>query len=196
MSQALSRQEQKHLTRQTIIRTAAKLFSEEGLGTTKTGAIAQGAGISHGSIFVHFPTRDELVTAVVEEIGGQIANRVRQLTSQGASVREVLAGHLDGLMEYESFYTRLVLEGPFLPSSARRVMVEIQSAIASHLEEVMEEEISEGKIRRLPLHLAFNTWIGLIHHYLSNADLFAPGGSVLKKWGKKLLNHYMELLTK
>ncbi len=190
-----TRKEQKRQTRQQIISTAAELFSEAGLNATKVGDIAKRAGLAHGSVFAHFSTKEELVTAVVGEVGAQIANRVRHLTSQGGSIRKVLQGHLDGLMEFESFYTCLVLEGPLLPEDARRVLVEIQSAIASHLEEVFEREISEGKIRRLPLHLAFNTWIGLLHHYLSNRDLFASGGSVLKKWGKKLLNYYMELLV-
>jgi hypothetical protein len=46
----------------------------------------------------------------------------------------------------------------------------------------------------MPMHLLFNTWIGLVHHYMVNRDLFAPEGSVIARRGKELLDHYMGLL--
>lgn len=38
-------------------------------------------------------------------------------------------------------------------------------------------------------------WIGLVHHYLMNRDLFAPGESVIARRGRELLDHYMGLLA-
>ncbi len=52
-----------------------------------------------------------------------------------------------------------------------------------------------GDIRSIPMHLLFNTWIGLIHYYLFNRDLFSPDGSVMEKIGEELINHFMRLLT-
>jgi hypothetical protein len=48
----------------------------------------------------------------------------------------------------------------------------------------------------MPLHLLFNTWIGLIHHYLMNRELFAPGASVVERHGRELLDHFMYLISK
>jgi len=47
----------------------------------------------------------------------------------------------------------------------------------------------------VPMHLLFNTWIGLVHHYVCNRDLFAPGESVIARRGSVLLDHYMGLLA-
>jgi len=45
------------------------------------------------------------------------------------------------------------------------------------------------------LPLLFNTWLGLIHHYLGNRDLFAPGHSVVERHGSMLLDHFVGLLA-
>ena len=109
-------------------------------------------------------------------------------------MKETLAAHLDGLKEYETLYTRLITEGPVLPTFARSVLVGIQSAVAMHVAEAVARETAEGRIRRMPLHLLFNTWLGLIHHYLINRDLFAPGEFVLERHGTDLLKHFVGLL--
>lgn len=50
-------------------------------------------------------------------------------------------------------------------------------------------------IKRMPIHLLFNTWLGLVHHCLMNRDPFAPGKSVLSIRGEELINHFMSLLS-
>jgi AcrR family transcriptional regulator len=190
------RQVQKDQTRKELIEVAFKRFAAEGLSKTRTSDIASVAGVSHGTVFAHFATRDDLLIAVIDEFGNRVAGRIHELTSGGgSSVREVLQAHLDGLMEVEPFYTRLVNEWTVLPSSAQSALITIQSAISIHLSQAAEREIAAGKIRNIPLHLLFNTWIGLIHYYLGNVDLFAPGESVLKRYGTELLEHYISLIT-
>jgi AcrR family transcriptional regulator len=189
------RQEQKNQTRKQLIEVAFNQFAKEGLTATRTIDIANAAGVSHGTVFAHFPTRDDLLVAVIEDFGSRVAGRIHELAIGGGSVREVLQAHINGLIEVEPFYTRLVKEGPLLPPSAQNTLVLIQSAISIHLHQAAEREILAGKIRNIPLHLLFNTWIGLIHYYLANGNLFAPGESVLKRYGPELLEHYLNLLN-
>ena len=70
----------------------------------------------------------------------------------------------------------------------------MQSAISLHLSQAAQLEIEAGIVAPMPVALLFNTWIGLIHYYLINGDLFAPEGQVLKRYGQSLLDHYMSLL--
>jgi AcrR family transcriptional regulator len=189
------RQAQKDQTRRQLIEVAFGQFARQGLAAARTSDIADAAGVSHGTVFAHFATRDDLLIAVIEEFGDRVTGRIHELAGSGGSVREVLQAHLNGLMEVEPFYCRLVTERPLLPPDAQNALVSIQSAIAIHLYQAVEREISGGTIRNIPLHLLFNTWIGLIHYYLSNADLFAPGASVLQRYGPELLEHYLNLIN-
>jgi AcrR family transcriptional regulator len=189
------RQEQKNQTRKQLIEVAFHQFAKDGITVTRTLDIANAAGVSHGTVFAHFPTRDDLLLAVIEEFGSRVAIRIHELATGGGSVQAVLQAHIDGLIEVEPFYSRLVKEGPLLPPSAQNSLVVIQSAIAIHLNQAAECEMAAGKIRNIPLHLLFNTWIGLLHYYLANDNLFAPGESVLKRYGTELLEHYLNLVS-
>lgn len=189
-----TRQDQKQQTRARLIRVAQELFAAQGIAETRTLDVALAAGVSHGTVFLHFPNRDDLVAAVIGEFGSAATRRIHELAERGGSVREVLAAHIAGLKEHEDFYVRLVREGPQLAQVARSTLVGIQSAIAYHLAEVVVRETAAGEVRKMALPLLFNTWIGLLHHYLSNRDLFAPGASVLDRHGEDLLDHMMSLL--
>jgi len=186
---------QKQETRRYIIRTALLLFGENGILGTRTIDIARAAGISHGSIFAHFPTRDDLVASVIGTFGEQAIRRIHDHVGRNAPLHEVLETHLDSIKEYEALYTKLVVEGPLLSPLTRSTLVGIQSAISLHLARAARREMHEGTIKHIEIPLLFNTWIGLIHHYLINSDLFAPGESVLEKHGRILVEHYMELLA-
>ncbi|ATW25728.1 TetR/AcrR family transcriptional regulator [Candidatus Formimonas warabiya] len=190
------RQIQKRQTRAHLIEVALRQFAQNGLTTTRTADIAKAAQVSHGTVFAHFSTQEALLTAVIEEFGTRIARRLHELAGQQKGVREILEAHLKGLTEYEDFYTRLVIEGRLLPEGARNTLIMIQSAISFHLSQAAEQEMKAGVIYSFPVHLLFNTWVGLIHYYLANDDVFAPGESVLKRYGQELLDHYWCLITR
>ena len=189
------RQLQKKHTRAHIIETALKLYSEFGLIATRTSDIAEAAKLSHGTIFAHFSTQDELLISVIDEFGSRINKRLHELASGKSGVSEVLEAHLAGLIEFEEFYSKLVIESRLLPKEARNTFLMIQSAISFHLSQALEREMEEGSIIQQPIHLLFNGWVSLIHYYLTNNDLFAPKESVLKRYGQELLKYYMRLIT-
>ncbi len=110
-----TRADKKQQTRILLIETALDLMAERGIAATRTIDVAERAGVAHGTVFVHFATRDDLVTAVVGEHADQIAGRLHELAGDGATVKDVLAAHLAGLAEHEAFHSRLVMEGPLLP---------------------------------------------------------------------------------
>lgn len=192
---ALQRQEQKAYTKRCIIEVAIQLFARDGLTTARTSDIASTAKVSHGTVFAHFPTRDLLVEAAIEEVGERITSRLHELISEKRGIKEVLEAHLKGISEYEAFYTRLVLESRMLNENTRNSLIGIQSLVSFHIEQAVENDRKSLKIKSIPMELIFNTWIGLVHHYLVNADLFAPNSLVIERYGKQLIEHYTKLIT-
>jgi len=188
------RQLRKLRTRERILKVAFRLFSSRGIAAIKTLQVARNAGVSHGGVFVHFPTKQDLVVSVIQEYASRMVQRIHELAKAGAGLRRVLEAHLAGLAQYEPFYGRLVIEGPTLPREARFTLLSIQSAICFHLAEATERELREGRIKAVRLDLLFNTWLGLVHHYLANRDLFSPGKSVLAARGGELIDHFMSLM--
>jgi hypothetical protein len=99
-------------------------------------------------------------------------------------------------MEFEPFYTRLVIENKLLPEAARDVWVTLQSAVSFHFSRVAEREIQSGRSVGIPPYMMFNMWVGLVHYYLSNGDLFAPEESVIGRYGELMAENFIKLIHK
>ena len=192
--EATARQQQKAATRDRVVEAALELFARQGIVQTKTADIAKAIGMSHGVIFLHFPKRDELVIAVIDEFGRRLAAEFRRAMEGGVSLRAVLEAHLRVLEEFEPFYARLVTEATLLPPKVRSTLLMLQAAISQRIRIAAEQEQRAGRVRELPRHLFFNTWIGLVHHYLANRDVFATGDSVIAEKKDELISHFLSLV--
>jgi len=193
---ATNRQEQKEQTKKLIISTAYEVFSEKGIMNTRMSDVAQRAGVSHGTLFVHFDTQERMLTEVIAQYGQKIALRTHELADSCTKLQDILSAHLEGIMEFEPFYTRLVIENRLLPQEARVAWVSIQSAVAFHFGEVFERERRESDYADIPTYMLFNMWLGLVHYYLMNGDLFAPEGGVIKRYGDTIIENYIKLIKK
>lgn len=189
-----ARQARKQRTRELLIAAGMRLFAQRGIAAVRMGDIARAARVAHGTVFLHFRTRDELLAVIIKQYAGAAALRIRELVEEKADLRHVLAAHLRGLAEMEPFYTRLIMEGPSLSPVARTALLGIQSAVATHLAAAVDRGVRDGSLRTLPREMLFNTWLGLVNHYVTNRDLFAPRKSVLTELGPKLMTYFLSLL--
>ena len=186
------RKMQKEQTRERIITAAIKIYSEQGFSTPTT-TIADEARVSHGSIFVHFPTVESLLICLLDSFSQDITIELHSLRESGG-IEKLLAMHIDVLIKHEGFYKRLTREAAYLPEEAKNTFIAIQSTVSIHFLQALEHEISAGKIKDIPFNMIFNTWLGLIHYYLLNGELFAPRDSVLTRYKNTLIECFMALI--
>jgi AcrR family transcriptional regulator len=190
-----ARNRQRENTRGRIVEAAYAQFCARGILSTRMEDVARAAGVSHGTVFLHFKTQEALVAGVIGIYGMRICARMHELAGEGSGVRAMLAAHIRGIGEFEPFYTRLIAEAGMLPEACRSAWVGVQSALSFHLGSAAEADMAAGKIRTMPVHLLFNGWAGLLHYYLMNGGLFAPEGGVVARYGKELLDHYLKLIS-
>jgi len=65
MVAAVTRQQQKDETRAKIFAAATQLFAQKGYTATTIADIAKAAGVAKGTFFVHFPSKDAVIGALV-----------------------------------------------------------------------------------------------------------------------------------
>ena len=186
------RQKQKEKTREALLDTAYGLFSKQGILNTRMSDIAQAAGVSHGTVFLHFETQEVLVLQVVEHYCSKIAARTHELSDTSGTLRELLAAHLQGITDFEPFCTRLVIENRMLPQPARDAWMGVQSAISFHFSRAVARELGSAAA---DASLLFNSWMGLVHYYLANGDLFAPEGEVIRRYREKLMDFFLTMVS-
>ena len=186
---------QKEQTRIAILNAAQDLFSKKGFGCVTTIEVARKAQVSHGSIFAHFSNRDELIIAAIERFGNFTVGRMHELAEKQESLRLILDAHVQCLLENEGFYSHLVRECPVLPHRAYLLVIAIQAGISHHIFLAAQREMQAGTIKSVAPDLLFTTWIGLIHHYLVNPEMFGTTKPILEEYGNKLIDHFLNLLS-
>src|SRR5437588_5043490 len=75
--------------RQAILSAATNIFAERGIGAP-TSAISSAAGVAEGTLFMYFPSKDELVNAVYREIKKEMVERMMSGFPRDAKVRDRL----------------------------------------------------------------------------------------------------------
>src|ERR1035441_1340259 len=65
-------------TRAHLVEVATRLFAAHGYDGTSIEAVLVGSGVSRGSLYHHFPGKDALVWAVMEEVGARISGPVAE----------------------------------------------------------------------------------------------------------------------
>ncbi|GHU70928.1 TetR family transcriptional regulator [Spirochaetia bacterium] len=189
------RQLQKEATRENILETAMRVYAEQGF-SVPVGVIAEEAGLAHGSVFLHFPAKEDLLNSTLERFFRELGEKMHCLAEADNDLETLLRGFLAIAADHEAFYKRLVLETHTLPPDMKKMLVSLRSANAHHFEMAAKRGIRQGRIKKLPLHLMFNTWMGLVYYYLQNSEWFAPGQSVIKRYKDELVSFYMSLITK
>jgi len=188
------RTRQREATRRQLVEAGLRVVAVSGFAGASTAAIAKATGKAHGTVFLHFRTREALVAELVAEVGRGMSARLAELETVAPSLSEVLDAHLKTLGENEALYSRLLGEASTLPLAARAYIFALQSGIASRLRAAYLREHGLGRVRAIdPIALA-NLWIGLSNHYLLNRDLFAPGASVIAACGALMKTQILGLV--
>jgi TetR/AcrR family transcriptional repressor of nem operon len=84
----------KQETRHKVVEAAAKAVRAKGPEGVGVAEIMAEAGLTHGGFYAHFPNKEALVVAAIEEAFGQSSRRFGRMT-QGLAPAEALAAFVD-----------------------------------------------------------------------------------------------------
>lgn len=105
----MTRQQQKEETRARILECAAALFAERGYFETRIADIAKAAGVSHGSLFAHFGSKEGVLRALhvadLERFAAVLATR--ELTAATPLERLIEAADLVWKLDHEHLDLRI-----------------------------------------------------------------------------------------
>ena len=68
------------------------MFAERGLGAARHAEIAERAGVAVSTVFVYFPTREDLVRDVLDAVASFFLGLLERAHAQEAPCDEVLRG--------------------------------------------------------------------------------------------------------
>jgi len=102
-----------------IVATARDMFLQEGYSSTSMEAVAKRAGVSKGTLYTRFPTKEQLFNAVVEE-------RVAAWSEESAKREDVVGDSLRERLEHLAMVYLEYMSRPDVRAFSRVLMAEVE----------------------------------------------------------------------
>jgi AcrR family transcriptional regulator len=158
---------------QQILAVAAELFARQGFHGTTTRQIAEQAQVNEAILFRHFPQKEDLYWAVIEEKCRKTPMRelLKERLAAGESERRVLAEIAMALLEQnvaDTTLTRLLLFSALEKHElSTRFVKTYVAGFNDLLAEYIRGRIRAGAFRRVDPELAARAFLGMVlHHFL------------------------------
>jgi AcrR family transcriptional regulator len=164
-----------------LIDAALMLFAESGYAQTRLDDVAARAGISKGTVYLYFSSKQDLFEAVVRDraspwVEALQARPIDENQHSHIAVQEALLWGWNEFLESKLYLiARIVLaESNNFPHLAQAYLREVMGPVHQHLMGLLERGIARGEIdgqasrERVKALLAPLSWLALWRHALIN----------------------------
>lgn len=170
------------LTRGQILVAAKEALRRYGPAKTTVVDVAQALGVSHGSVYRHFPTKAALRAAVVEEGLADVDRRLTAIARESGPAVDRMHRWLLALIDFKQTFAR---EDPELFETYCMISVDGPKVVGAHvallvgqLDRILAEGVAAGEIRPSAAAAGGRAiWdaTGRFHHPMHRAEWTAPG---------------------
>jgi len=146
-----------------LLDAALDVFFEKGFAAARLEDIAARAGVSKGTVYLYFSSKEDVFDALVRAIPQANVETVRTLTADPSIPADALLGRVLQLVgtflrdeRMIKFPRRIIGEAANLPKRAETYKREVIARGLAILSSVIERGIKDGKFRAVdPRHAAF-----------------------------------------
>jgi AcrR family transcriptional regulator len=133
-------------TQQRLLAAARELFYGGGVCATGVSAVAERAGVTKMTLYAHFPSKEELVTAYLEDSDRRWREFLEERLSGCEDSRDALLAVCDAYREYFTArevrgcaFVNCAAEFPDLGHPARRVIARHKAGVRQRLRDLATE---------------------------------------------------------
>jgi len=152
------RQRRKDARPQELLDAALTLFVEKGFAATRSEEVAQRAGVSKGTLYLYYPSKEELLKAVIRHnLSTLIAEGVEMVDAFTGSSAELLSMVLltwwerFGCTPASGIHKIMIAEAQNFPDIAQFYTDEVIGPGDQLLGRIVQRGIDSGEFRALPL---------------------------------------------
>lgn len=140
-----------------ILQAAMTVFAEKGFAATRMDDIAARAGVTKGTIYLYFESKEEVFkTLARQHVGGSLAQATQAASQYQGTVRDFLAMVLAMMAEklqqgHIAIFPKIIIgESGNFPELARFWREEVIDRAMGMIGSVVAKGIARGEIRELP----------------------------------------------
>jgi AcrR family transcriptional regulator len=139
-------------TRRALLRTARRLFAQNGFQATRTEEIVQRAGLSRGALYHHFKDKEDLFRAVYDEVSAEVgATLWRRSDGAGDAWSRFRANsevYLEAASTNQAYRQIVLIDGPAVLGSSNWSP---HRGELDKMVEYLEEAVAEGVVQPVPV---------------------------------------------
>lgn len=155
------------ITRERILDAALDIFSSKGYHDTRLDEIVAESGTSKGAIYFHFPNKERLFLALVDQFADLLERRVIEAISEQeegmARVQVALQTCLDTFGRYRRPAKLLLVQAVGLGSAFEKKRMEVNDRFANLIRIYLDEAVAVGDIAPVDTEVAAHAWMGAIY---------------------------------
>jgi AcrR family transcriptional regulator len=155
-------------TKEKILDAALDIFSRKGFYNTKLDEIVEASRTSKGAIYFHFPNKERLFLALVDQFADLLERRVVeaiQNEEKGINrVRIAMVTILDTFGRYRRPAKILLVQAVGLGSTFEEKRNEINDRFAFLIQTYLDESVEIGDIEPVDTEVVAIAWMGAIYN--------------------------------
>ena len=175
----MTRKESKEQTRNKIFEHATRLIQEQGVQQVSTKNIAKSAEVSQGSVFLHFKTKNLLVSTVFISYIELFEIEFNKLFLSDISIDELLKNLITIFQQYENILSRIYKDFDYIGED----VIEKLELVESNQKNVIFDIIRKNskKLSIVDTFVAIDAFFSQIKIYLTEKELYSPTNSVIRQ---------------
>jgi len=162
----LTREEQREMKREVLLREAAAAINRRGFHATSLEDIAASLGVTKAALYYYFPNKQKLLAACMERVMEAAFEGMEEAKAKGANGREkvklALQLYLQKMIDEMSCCVIVTEESSLLPEDREPHLVE-RDRYESMLRALIQEGIDDGSIVMCDPKLVTFTLLGAVH---------------------------------
>jgi AcrR family transcriptional regulator len=189
-----------------IVQAALDLFVEKGFSSTRMDEIAHRAGVTKGTVYLYFPSKDDLFRAVVGEMMGPNLETGERLVAEATGpTRELIAElirawwRVGGSSRIACLGKLITGEASNFPTLAQYYMDHVVVRARRIFEAALRRGVERGELRDVPLTDAARLAIApLVHASIYQRSLlpFDPEGWDMERYLELHIDLFLRGLAK
>lgn len=157
----------KPATREKILQAALEVFAQKGYHRALVDDIVHASRTSKGAVYHHFPNKEALFLALVDELAGRLAAAVATAigSAHGAlgKVEAALTAGLETFARHRDLARILLLESVSLGPAYQSKRLEVHGRFAALIQAHLDEAVAEGSIPPIDTRVATLAWLGALN---------------------------------
>ncbi len=154
-------------TRDRILGAALHVFAEKGYHKAAVDDIVRASRTSKGAVYHHFPNKEALFLALVDELAATLATSLTTAIehSHGAleKVGAALRAGLRTFAEHRELARILLVEPVSLGEAYEAKRAEVHGRFAALIRAYLDQAVAEGSMAPLDTRVATLAWLGAVN---------------------------------